>query len=793
MSVSDTGGGKKRKKLEKKVAKGQLNTFEGYKECMQLNIAGVAQVQVMSDPGRAQASFDIHSSELRDLLACLLYDKGTIPRTFSLKNRHFARQIMILHFTEWGTTNGEPMHLSTLTEGRSMCSTHSMRISRDPLHAVPLASKLLCMRDSSLNKFLGKNEESVATDVTGTKRDRKGEPVAAASNSTSSEQSDLPLAISMEKARFTMPAALLRMWSYPLPVSVLNSEREGHMRLRVPPELLGREDPADRCYVTPPGDTSSGSGGGSNGVEGLVPSEKEARQFAYLAERPCSWAAMVTEERQGQGQGQGQGAATTAAVPRFNIDVLVRNSIVKAHYACTVPKDSRAYHSLFEASSSTSSSSCTRHSVRVGKGKGKEEEMEEEETELPLSVCALDCEMCQTESGPALTRLTVVAESQTVVLDVLVQPPEEITDYVTQYSGVSAELLKVVSREGGVAVNRAGTMVLSMRQAQVAFLRLVSKETMLVGHSLDSDLAALKIVHERVVDTAYLYPHPRGFPLRNKLRNLAKEHLGLNIQTAGVDGHDSSEDAKAALLLTLHLLNQNRSIIPGVNSNSGTRGNNDKQEYYNYEHAGRKATLDPSISLLPRGQGAYPVQSSLCYDQSSWMTSIENGTLGGSSSSGNGDAYGNYSISPCLGPDTELFTGSSTEQTLARTVGWLRRRDNDKSMPPPLRFCYASLKFGGIESAVKALQSIESTLSGEGEGEGEKKRKRRCDYLIVLIAQQALTPLYALRHRKRVVLTSGGKCAVHWSEGMEEHLKQAGAVANFAQVTFINGSASTSS
>ena len=86
MSVSDTGGGKKRKKLEKKVAKGQLNTFEGYKECMQLNIDGVAQVQVMSDPGRAQASFDIHSSELRDLLACLLYDKGTIPRTFSLRN-----------------------------------------------------------------------------------------------------------------------------------------------------------------------------------------------------------------------------------------------------------------------------------------------------------------------------------------------------------------------------------------------------------------------------------------------------------------------------------------------------------------------------------------------------------------------------------------------------------------------------------------------------------------------------------------------------------------------------------
>ena len=70
---------------------------------------------------------------------------------------------------------------------------------------------------------------------------------------------------------------------------------------------------------------------------------------------------------------------------------------------------------------------------------------------------------------------------------------------------------------------------------------------MLVGHSLENDLKALKIVHERVVDTSVLFPHPRGYPFRRGLRALAEEYLKISIQ--GGAGHDSAEDARAALLL----------------------------------------------------------------------------------------------------------------------------------------------------------------------------------------------------------------------------------------------------
>ena len=39
--------------------------------------------------------------------------------------------------------------------------------------------------------------------------------------------------------------------------------------------------------------------------------------------------------------------------------------------------------------------------------------------------------------------------------------------------------------------------------------QMVSAETILVGHGLENDLAALKLLHARCMDTALLFPHPR--------------------------------------------------------------------------------------------------------------------------------------------------------------------------------------------------------------------------------------------------------------------------------------------
>jgi hypothetical protein len=47
---------------------------------------------------------------------------------------------------------------------------------------------------------------------------------------------------------------------------------------------------------------------------------------------------------------------------------------------------------------------------------------------------------------------------------------------------------------------------------------------------LDSDLKALHITHTQCVDTAILFPHPRGFPYRIKLKELAETYLNITIQ-----------------------------------------------------------------------------------------------------------------------------------------------------------------------------------------------------------------------------------------------------------------------
>lgn len=85
---------------------------------------------------------------------------------------------------------------------------------------------------------------------------------------------------------------------------------------------------------------------------------------------------------------------------------------------------------------------------------------------------------------------------------------------------------------------------------QEDFLQLVNKETILVGHSLENDLLALKIRHDLVIDTAILYRHPRGRSYKTALRVLTRKFLSREIQDSG-NGHDSVEDARAAMELAL--------------------------------------------------------------------------------------------------------------------------------------------------------------------------------------------------------------------------------------------------
>ena len=58
---------------------------------------------------------------------------------------------------------------------------------------------------------------------------------------------------------------------------------------------------------------------------------------------------------------------------------------------------------------------------------------------------SLDCEMCLTEAGHELTRVCVVDARLAVVYHTLVKPRHEVRNYLTQYSGITADMLEGVT------------------------------------------------------------------------------------------------------------------------------------------------------------------------------------------------------------------------------------------------------------------------------------------------------------------------------------------------------------
>ena len=104
---------------------------------------------------------------------------------------------------------------------------------------------------------------------------------------------------------------------------------------------------------------------------------------------------------------------------------------------------------------------------------------------------AIDCEMVVTEAGRELARCTAVDEAGAVLYDALVLPSAPVTDYVTQYSGITAEMLEGVTR--------------SLSDVHSDLCRLLRRDDVLVGHSLENDLHALRLAHGLVIDTAVIF------------------------------------------------------------------------------------------------------------------------------------------------------------------------------------------------------------------------------------------------------------------------------------------------
>lgn len=166
-----------------------------------------------------------------------------------------------------------------------------------------------------------------------------------------------------------------------------------------------------------------------------------------------------------------------------------------------------------------------------------------------LDVVALDCEMVYTTASMELARISITDKSGTRILDEFITPENKILDLNTRYSGITSAQL---------TTHGIPRSLLSEKLEDLG----ITNNTIMIGHGLENDLTALRLIHHRVIDSAILFPHPRGRPYRNSLKYLVKRYLSRDIQMNAINltmnesseiplGHDPTEDAKGALDLVI--------------------------------------------------------------------------------------------------------------------------------------------------------------------------------------------------------------------------------------------------
>ena len=175
----------------------------------------------------------------------------------------------------------------------------------------------------------------------------------------------------------------------------------------------------------------------------------------------------------------------------------------------------------------------------------------------PITAVCFDCEMGYTTIGLEIIRLTATSwPGGEELLDTLIRPLGEVLDLNSRFSGVwPTDFSRAFpyGSGGDTDINGARSpsakllpLVESPSIARDLLFHHLTPDTPLIGHALDNDLNAIRIIHPSIVDSVLLYPHPRGLPVRFGLKMLMKRHLDRDIQMGGANGHDSKEDARAA-------------------------------------------------------------------------------------------------------------------------------------------------------------------------------------------------------------------------------------------------------
>ena len=152
----------------------------------------------------------------------------------------------------------------------------------------------------------------------------------------------------------------------------------------------------------------------------------------------------------------------------------------------------------------------------------------------------------KSKNPKALCRISIVnaEKPDEVLLDTLVKPEWPVTDYRSFVNGIKEEHLENVE--------------FTLKHAQEFMTALCSDQTIVMGHSVCNDLAAIRMEHYCIVDSAYLFNLVDNETATPGLKDLCLAILKKPMPVT----HDSVNDTRVALRCLEYYLEKDGNVEP---------------------------------------------------------------------------------------------------------------------------------------------------------------------------------------------------------------------------------------
>lgn len=150
-----------------------------------------------------------------------------------------------------------------------------------------------------------------------------------------------------------------------------------------------------------------------------------------------------------------------------------------------------------------------------------------------ITQCSISFELVHTRTHRAISTITSNAQFSIELHETISNSHNSSPSSLPLENNLSLSLLLNTCRYSGISEKTLQNVTRTLRDVQAVLLSMFNSKSILVGHSLESDFKALKLIHDCVVDTSILFPHKMGPPKKRALKTLCIENLKRIIQEDG--------------------------------------------------------------------------------------------------------------------------------------------------------------------------------------------------------------------------------------------------------------------